>query len=56
MAGGQCVPAYHTFPCKKREFQTFILSFSLQWNSMKLRLFAKFGKANLFMDPSFRPI
>ena len=44
-------------PCislqKKREFQTFIFFFSLQKNSSKLHIFAKFGMANLFRDPIF---
>ena len=48
--GGKCVPACHTFPCEKREFQNFIFLSVLLKNTTKLHIFAKFGMLQLIYD------
>jgi len=56
MTGGQCVPACHIFPCKKTGISNFYTSFNFLVKLHNTSLFAKFGIANLFMDPIFHLI
>ena len=55
MAGGQCMLACPTFPCKNDEFHIFMFPLVCSRTLQKLHVLAKVSMANL-LDPVFHLI